>query len=186
MDLDIGEFDIDSRDVVLPDQDHGSLDSMPTFQATFSHRTALPSTLPGEHRPEDHARRNDFLCIMTAAADLYKQDGVLEMQHNRNRPEAASYHASGATSVISKISASFTQPSASDAYQMQQRATTVIMKKYPSHLFSSNGQPLNSDHARCLVIEIKILSHPGIRASEHVVSMLGLHWDLRIPVSLHD
>lgn len=182
--FDTRDSEIESRNIVLPEQDHVSLTSMPTFQATFSHRTTLTTTTPGEPRPEDHACESDFLCLMTGAADLYKQDGVLEMQHNKNRLEAASYHASGATSVISKISASFTQPSASDAYHVQQRVRTVVMKKYPSHLFSSNGQPLNSINARSLVTEFKILSHPGIRASDNVVTLLGLHWDLRIPVSL--
>lgn len=182
--LDIGDLEAESGNAVLPEQDHASLTSMPTFQATFSHRTALTTATPGEPRPEDHACESDFLCLMTVAADLYKQDGVLEMQHSRDRLEAASHHASGTTSVISKISASFTQPSASDAYKVQQRERTVVMKKYQSHLFSSNGQPLNSINARRLVTEIKILSHPGIRASENVVTLLGLHWDLRIPVSL--
>lgn len=182
--FDTRDSEIESRNVVLPEQDRLSLTSMPTFQATFSHRTALTTTTPGEPKPEDHAYESDFLCLMTAAADLYKQDGVLEMQHNQNWQEAAVYHDSGATSVISKISASFTHPSASEAYHVQQGVRLVVMKKYPSHLFSSNGRPLNSVNARSLVTEFKILSHPGIRASDNVVTLLGLHWDLRIPVSL--
>jgi hypothetical protein len=73
---------------------------------------------------------------MTCLTDLYNQDGVIEMQEIKEQPPT---YAAGATSTVSTIQASFTQPSSSDSYQLQNQVRQVVMKKYPSGLFHPNG-----------------------------------------------
>ena len=153
-----------------------NLDAYPTVHATFSQRTTTWLPLAGDsassqEQPEDY----DFLSFITYVADLYVQEGVLEMRPGNI---VSKVHSAGATSEVSRVTAAFTQPSTSTSFKLRRRVRTVIIKRSRGNLFHPNGQPWDERAARSLVMELRVLSHPIIRQVNEIVTLLGIDWDM--------
>lgn len=170
----------DDRDRLPHQREEIELTTLPTFRASFSHRPTTRFIEPTGQNVSDSDIHYDFLEMMTCAADLYMQQGVLEMRGLEVGSEELGFpiHARGATSKVTRIKASFTQPSSLSFYDQKKQDRDVVMKKYPAGLFHANGEANNLNMARCFITELKVLTHPSIRNSKEIVTMLGLYWDL--------
>lgn len=163
---------------LLSAEDRGS---QQTFRATFPHRTVTRST--GFTQRLGAEAQHDFLAFMTCAADLYSQTDVLEMEESTPDNESdQAVHSSGATSTVSTITTSYTQPSNSNAYTVRNIKQRVAIKKYDTGLFHANGTPGNVERCRSFVTELRVLCHPVLRDSREVATVLGIHWHLTTPV----
>jgi hypothetical protein len=152
----------------------------PTWSLTFSHRTATRYTVNEDM--QGWQPQNDFLGLMTCATDLYSQEGVLQMRDFVKDSDSAAKRdlpasASGAISSVEPIKASFSRPSESSSYHYEIKTKRAIVKRYPGPLFNANGKPCDKAVAASFLTELRVLTHPGLRSAEQVVTMLGLLWD---------
>lgn len=126
-----------------------------------------------ENEPEQY----DFPALMTAVADLYSQDGVLEMQI-RHSDSVGKHIGRGAVSGVSTVFAAVTRPSTVVSHQVKQRKHVVVLKKSAVRLFSPTGGQGNADAIRSFIMEIRLLSHKPLREHPGIITLLGVHWDL--------
>ncbi|KAM7217619.1 hypothetical protein V8F06_007003 [Rhypophila decipiens] len=130
---------------------------------------------------------NDFLGLVTAIADLYSQDDVLEMQVRTNRGQP---FAKGSSFEVSTIHAAFTRRSFHVSDEVQRESRIVVVKQSASSIFGNrdgrarNLDPYpvgpNSEHDQSLrgfISELRILSHPRLRNDKNIIRALGIHWD---------
>lgn len=164
---------------------YDSLRDFPTFSASFSQRATTRNSIFDAQNFSNSTVSYDFLSMITSIADLYTQDGVLEMKELKAGSKELDFpvRATGATSKVVTVEASFTQPSELNYYSLRSKRRQVVMKRYPPGLFHANGKPNDSSMAKSLITELKVLTHPGIRKSEYIVTILGLYWDSHILVS---
>jgi hypothetical protein len=123
----------------------------------------------------------DFLELITATAELYSQEDVLEM---RVRGDKGKPLGRGAVSEVSTVYARFTRPSAVISDQVQGERRTVVVKRSEAKLFLPNGQPNHSSAVRSLINEIRIMSHRELRCHPNITTILGIYWEFFQTVSL--
>jgi hypothetical protein len=116
----------------------------------------------------------DFLALITAIAELYSQEDVLEMQGRR---ELGKHLGRGAVSEVSTIYAAFTRPSVIISNRIKKGRRVVVIKQSESKLFLPNGQRNNTSAIKSFISEIRILSHKELRYHPNIVKILGIHWD---------
>lgn len=167
------------------DQGGDTIDALPTRHVSFQRRctstTRLATPTSGPSNAYD-AQSNDFISLMTAVADLYAQEDVLEMLAIRSRGK---YLTKGGVSQVSTIYAAFTRPSKTTCRQITRKERSVILKASPDGMFFPNGTALNRAAARIFITEMRILSHPGLRSHKNVTKALGLQWDFSRRVGAH-
>jgi hypothetical protein len=142
-------------------------------RTTTRHRTTASCS------DQSDAFTPDFLNFITAAATLYSQDGVLPMQQlNASDAQAVG---SGAVFQVSSILTESTLPSQLMADEVVRENLKVILKRSPTQLFSSNGKACDNDDARqaasSFLMELRVLTHPKVRAHPFVVDILGINWE---------
>jgi hypothetical protein len=140
---------------------------------SFGRRTTTrlpPDPTMADQQEEDF----DFLALITAAAELYSQEDVLEMQGRKEKGKPLGH---GAVSEVSTVYAAFTRPSAVISDQIQKENRVVVTKQSEAKLFLPNGQPNNASAIRSLISEIQILSHKDLRDHANIVKILGIQWD---------
>lgn len=153
---------------------YGALDGSISFGRRTTARLPRGSATPEEYESEQY----DFLALMTAAADLYSQDGVLEMQV-REGDNVGKHIGSGAVSGVSSVFAAVTRPSTVVSHQVKQRKHVVALKKSAARLFLPTGEHGgDADTIRGFIMEIRLLSHRPLREHPNIIKLLGLHWDL--------
>lgn len=157
-----------------PGPEAATTGELSTFNATFSHRTV--SRQPGLASLPTQEAENDLLSLMTTLANLYDQDDVLEMQETK-KIESGLDSDHGATSTVSTITTSSTQPSYVDSHETLRFKMEVVMKSYSANLYHIDGQPRDFQMARNFMTELRILSDFRVRRASEVVTLLGLHWD---------
>ncbi|KIW91808.1 uncharacterized protein Z519_07778 [Cladophialophora bantiana CBS 173.52] len=111
---------------------------------------------------------------MTAVADLYAQEDILEMQC---RSDVGKPLAHGAVSEVSRIYAAVTQPSTVVSHQIERRNHVVVLKRSGTRLFLPGGQYTDTAAMRSFISELRILSQKAIREHPNIVKLLGVHWD---------
>lgn len=146
--------------------------------------TELYSTVGGAGTGADRAHHSlghdDFLGLVTAIAELYSQDDVLEMQTRKTRGEPL---AKGSMSEVSTVNAAFTSPSPAVSYQVTVQTHVVVVKQSASSIFprdkSQHGWNNNQGNQslRSFISELRILSHRGLRKDPNVIELLGIQWD---------
>lgn len=141
---------------------------------SFGRRTTtrlLPDLDPVDQYGDENF---DFLALITATAELYSQEDVLEMRARRAKGKALGR---GAVSEISTVYARFTRPSTIISDQVQAERRTVVMKRSEAKLFLPNGQPNHLSAVRSLINEIRILTHRELRSHPNIITILGIQWD---------
>jgi hypothetical protein len=155
-----------------------SMDSDVIFDSSISFGRRTTTRLPtdpnllGEHEREEE--NFDFLALVTAIAELYSQEDVLEMQGRR---EMGRHLGRGAVSEVSTVYAGFTRPSAIISNRIKRERRVVVIKQSESKLFLPNGQRNNTSAIKSFISEIRILSHKELRRHPNIVKILGIHWD---------
>jgi hypothetical protein len=130
--------------------------------STFAWSRNPVSLLQNEQHTSEE--KYDFPALLSCTADLYIQKGVLDMQSKKSTtPTDPSPYAMGATSYVSRTDAAFTQPDALESYKVKQQNRNIILKKAKVALFHPDGQPRDVTAARSFLMELRILSHPGMR-----------------------
>jgi hypothetical protein len=114
---------------------------------------------------------------MTAVADLYSQDGILEMQHRAGN-NVGKHIGTGAVSAVSSVFAAVTRPSIVTSHQVKQRRHVVVLKKSAARLFLPEGRHGDADALRGFISEIRILSHKPLRDHPNIIKILGVNWEL--------
>lgn len=125
----------------------------------------------------------DFLNLITAIEELYSQRDVMEIQqldgHNRTQVGL------GQIFEVSTVNAESTRPSETIADSTVRHNQAVILKRPPAKLFESDGRARAGGAAAKFVMELRILSHPFIRSSNYIVTLLGIGWEYARSVRLH-
>ena len=111
---------------------------------------------------------------MTAVAELYGQEDILEMQC---RKDIGKPFARGAVSEVSRIYAAVTQPSTVVSHQVKRRNHVVVLKKSGIKLFLPNGQHSDTSAMQSFISELRILSHKAVREHPNIIKLLGINWD---------
>lgn len=144
---------------------------------SFGRRTT--ARLPREPANNENyeSEQYDFLALMTAVADLYAQDAILEMQV-RGGNNVGKHIGNGAVSDVSSVFAAITRPSIVTSYQVKQRKHIVALKKSAARLFLPNGRHGDADALRGFISEIRVLSHKPLRDHPNIVKILGVNWEL--------
>ncbi|KAL2132010.1 hypothetical protein VTI74DRAFT_4316 [Chaetomium olivicolor] len=144
---------------------------------SFGRRTT--GRLPRESATTEvyESEQYDFLALMTAVADLYSQDGVLEMQV-RNDNNVGRHIGRGAVSAVSSVFAAVTRPSVVTSHQVKQRKHVVVLKKSAARLFLPDGGQGDADALCGFISEIRILSHKPLREHPNIIKILGVNWEL--------
>ena len=148
----------------------GILDASISFGRRTTTRLPQESTSSNEYDSEKY----DFLALMTAIAELYSQEDILEMQCRKDTGKPL---ARGAVSEVSTIFAAVTRPSAVVSHQVRRRKHVVVLKKSEAKLFLPNGQHNDTGAIRSFISEIRILSHKPVREHPNIIKILGVHWD---------
>ena len=91
----------------------------------------------------------------------------------------------GGVFEVSTINAESTRPSETIADSTIRHNKAVILKRPPAKLFDSDGRARVGGAAAKFVMELRILSHPFIRSSDYVVTLLGIGWEYTRSVRLH-
>jgi hypothetical protein len=141
---------------------------------SFGRRTTTrlpPGPTPADQQEEEN---HDFLALITAVAELYTQEDVLEMQGRREKGQPLGR---GAVSEVSTVYAGFTRPSALISNRVHRERRVVVIKQSESKLFLPNGQPNDTSAIKSFITEIRILSHKDLRQHANIVKILGIHWD---------
>ena len=141
---------------------------------SFGRRTTtrlLPDPDPADKYGDENF---DFLALITATAELYSQEDVLEMRAQRAKGDPLGR---GAVSEISTVYAKFTRPSAVISDQIQAQRRTVVIKRSEAKLFLPNGQPNHLSAVKSFINEIRILTHRELRSHSNIVTILGIQWD---------
>ncbi|KAF4996193.1 hypothetical protein FDECE_12534 [Fusarium decemcellulare] len=123
------------------------------------------------------AKPADFLSVLTCAADLYTQDGVLQMSDTP--PGELDVSGYGSLSSVTRLDANYSQPSVEDALRVDNKTIKARAKRYRPGIWDYKGDPFHhrAEDARSLLGELRILSHVGVRKHEQIVSILGIEWD---------
>ncbi|KAH6842426.1 hypothetical protein B0I37DRAFT_381908 [Chaetomium sp. MPI-CAGE-AT-0009] len=147
-----------------------------TFDASISFGQRKTARLPRSGVPLDAYENEhyDFAALITAVADLYSQEDVLEMQ---GRQEVGKPLSAGAVSEVSSVHAAFTRPSTLVSHQTNTRKHVVVIKRSESKLFLPNGQHNDKAAIKSFISEIRILSHSSLRQHPNIIRILGVHWD---------
>ncbi|KAH6617386.1 hypothetical protein F5144DRAFT_391678 [Chaetomium tenue] len=164
------------------DGDGDGLDSESILDASvsFAHRTT--TRLPRDDSVGTNIydqEQVDFLALITAIADLYTQDDVLEMQCRGEGGRSSGMAVSrGAVGEVSAVYAAFkNRPRTATPEQGRRRRHIVVLKRARDKMFLPDGDHSNADIARSFITEIRILSHKSLRQHAHIVKLLGVHWD---------
>src|SRR5271156_1929758 len=148
----------------------GVLDASISFGRRTTTRLPQESKSSKEYKSEQY----DFLALMTAIAELYSQEGILEMQCRRGTGKPLAH---GAVSEVSRIYAAVTKPSTVVSHQVKRRNHVVVLKKSEAKLFLPSGQHNDTSAIRSFISEIRILSHKPVREHPNIIKLLGIHWD---------
>jgi hypothetical protein len=151
---------------------NASLDASISFGRRTTSRLPRASASPEEYESEQY----DFLALMTAVAELYSQDGILEMQVRRGS-DVGKHLGRGAVSEVSSVFAAVTRPSTVVSHQVKRRKHVVVLKRSAARLFLPNGEHNDTAAIRGFVSEIRILSHKPLREHSNVIKLNGIHWD---------
>ncbi|KAK3897528.1 hypothetical protein C8A05DRAFT_19731, partial [Staphylotrichum tortipilum] len=152
---------------------YGVLDGSISFGRRTTARLPRESATTEDYESEQY----DFLALMTAVADLYSQDGILEMQL-RGGNNVGKHIGSGAVSAVSSVFAAITRPSIVTSHQVKQRKHVVVLKKPAARLFLPNGRHGDVDALRGFISEIRVLSHKPLREHPNIIKILGVNWEL--------
>lgn len=146
------------------------------WQNSIRGRT-VPRTETGQTRQAESSTAADFLWIITAIARLYAQNNVLDMQQLDNSIKDTL--GEGTTFQVSSVSAPSTTLSHKTANKAIHKVVKVVLKQTPPEIFKSNGTA-NGDKGRraahSLLMELRILGHPHVRAHPNIVNLLGIGW----------
>ncbi|RYO93293.1 hypothetical protein DL764_008012 [Monosporascus ibericus] len=151
---------------------YGILDRSISFGRRTTARLPRGDAISDEYKSEQY----DFIALMTAVAELYSQDGVLEMQIRDGR-NVGKHIGSGAVSGVSSVFAAVNRPSTVVSHQVKVRKNVVVLKKSTFKLFLPNGGHNDEDVIRGFISEIRILSHRPLRDHPNIIKILGVHWD---------
>ncbi|RYP67870.1 hypothetical protein DL769_005659 [Monosporascus sp. CRB-8-3] len=155
-----------------PSRSYGVLDRSISFGRRTTARLPRGHATSAEYESEQY----DFIALMTAVAELYSQDGVLEMQIRDGR-NVGKHIGSGAVSGVSSVFAAVNRPSTVVSHQVKVRKHVVVLKKSTVRLFLPNGGHNDEDAIRGFISEIRILSHKPLRDHPNIIKILGVHWD---------
>jgi hypothetical protein len=143
-----------------------------TRTRTFHHDTSTGKSILDTETP-------DFLRLVTAIQGLYSQRDVIEMQQldRSTRKDIGS----GAIFQVSTVNTESNRPSETMANTTIRHECAVILKRSPIPLYQANGSTKEGSEAThaaaSFIMELRILSHPNIRADPNVVSLLGVGWE---------
>ncbi|PCD46485.1 hypothetical protein AU210_001891 [Fusarium oxysporum f. sp. radicis-cucumerinum] len=149
-----------------------TLDASISFGRRQSTRLWSDSARSDVHEQEKY----DFLALITAIANLYSQNDILEMQGRQDTGKPLS---NGAVSEVSTIYAAVTRPSTIISHQTRTQKSLVVVKRSESKLFHPDGRCNDKAAIRSFISEIQILSHRSLRQHPNIVKILGVHWDYR-------
>ncbi|KAG7284947.1 hypothetical protein NEMBOFW57_009562 [Staphylotrichum longicolle] len=152
---------------------HSVLDASISFGRRTTARLAPGSATNEEYESEQF----DFLALMTAVANLYSQDGILEMQLRAGQ-DVGKHIGCGAVSAVSSVFAAITRPSIVTSHQVRQRKHVVVLKRSAARLFSPDGGHGDADARRGFISEIRVLSHKPLREHPNIIKILGINWEL--------
>jgi len=160
------------------EDEYEDFDAQPTLNFSIFHRTSMRLVTSTDVADHSLNSDNDFVGLMTCVSELYSQEGVLEMKEIKSSSETAfPIHASGAVSSVSRLNATFTQPSDLHFNELKSLTQNVIVKRYPGTLFHPSGKARDQRITQSLLTEVRVLSHAGLRKSAHIVKILGIQWD---------
>lgn len=162
--------------------DSNGPDSESILDASVSFGRRTTTRLPRDESVSSsiYAREQvDFLALISAIADLYTQDNVLEMQCRGEGGRSGGMAVSrGAVGEVSAVYAAFNnRPMAATAQPGRRRRYIVVLKRAADKMFKPNGDHNDADVARSFIAEIRILSHRSLRQHANIVTLLGVHWD---------
>lgn len=149
-----------------------TLDASISFGRRQSTRLWSDSARSDVHEQEKY----DFLALITAIANLYSQNDILEMQGRQDTGKPLS---NGAVSEVSTIYAAVTRPSTIISHQTRTQKSLLVVKRSESKLFHPDGRCNDKAAIRSFISEIQILSHRSLRQHPNIVKILGVHWDYR-------
>ncbi|MCJ1436345.1 hypothetical protein MMC27_005723 [Xylographa pallens] len=163
----------------IPDED--GEEAFDSYQSFFSRTTTRNITVNADGtkstlRPD--IDNPDFLRLITSIQVLYSQQDVLAMQQldGSAREEVGS----GASFQVSSVHTESSRPSEVMAEETVRQTQQVILKRTSRMLYQADEATQDNDTrlaAVSFLMEVRILSHPEIRAHPSVVRLLGIGWE---------
>jgi serine/threonine protein kinase len=151
-----------------------SVDSVDDLHFSSIRRTTTWFPKTSEATGLIHEEPCDVLALVTAIADLYTHQDVLEMQ---SRIGAGESLGRGAVSHVSTVASRFTHPSRLIHTQVQESNRLVVIKKAANRIWSTVTGDVNRSAIHSFITEVRILSAPALRSHRNIVQILGIHWD---------
>ncbi|MCJ1401236.1 hypothetical protein MMC11_004448 [Xylographa trunciseda] len=163
----------------IPDEDGEEV--FDPYQSFFSRNTTRNITVNADGssstlRPD--IDNPDFLRLITSIAALYSQQDVLAMQQLDG--SAREEIGSGASFQVASVHAESSRPSEVMAEKTVRHTQQVILKRTSRMLYQADEKEYDNETrlaAVSFLMEVRILSHPDIRAHSNVVSLLGIGWE---------
>lgn len=128
---------------------------------------------------DQELEHGDFLQVLTCAADLYSQRDVHEMRAlDSSAYKSQAILGKGSLGQVARVNADVSQPSTTHSNRVNNMVVAYAAKGYEDGLWCRDGTARNATEARRFIMELRVLSHPAVRGSENIVTILGLNWAL--------
>ncbi|MCJ1380558.1 hypothetical protein MMC17_003666 [Xylographa soralifera] len=151
------------------------------YQSFFIRTTTRNATVNAngtKHTLRPDIDNPDFLRLITSIDALYSQQDVLAMQQlDGSAREEIGF---GASFQVSSVHTESSKPSEVMAEETMQHTQKVILKRTSRMLYEADEKTHDNDTrlaAVSFLMEVRILSHPEIRAHPNVVRLLGIGWE---------
>jgi serine/threonine protein kinase len=151
-----------------------SAESVDDLHFSSTRRTTTWFLKTSEATSPSHNEPCDVLALVTAIADLYTHEDVLEMQVRIGAGDSLD---NGMVSQVSTATSQYTRPSQLVHTEVQESKRLVVIKKSANRLWSTVTGGVHRSTLHTFITELRILSAPPLRSHRNIVRILGIHWD---------